>query len=93
MPPPTTRLDLWLVHARFCKSRSIAAALIGTGHLRLNGQPCAKPAHPVTPGDRLTFPLGARIRLIRISALGQRRGPPSEAQLLYTDLESPAPLR
>ena len=82
------RLDLWLFHARFFRSRSLAAAVITTGHLRLNSQPCAKPGHAVTPGDTLTFPQGDRIRVIRILALGQRRGQASAAQALYLDLDA-----
>jgi ribosome-associated heat shock protein Hsp15 len=42
-------------------------------------------------GDMLTFPLGDHIRLIRIAALGTRRGPAPEAQALYADLDPPQP--
>ncbi len=42
-------------------------------------------------GDVLTFPQGSQIRLIRILALGQRRGPASEAEALYTDLDAGQP--
>ena len=34
------------------------------------------------PGDVLTFPQGA-IRVVRVEALGERRGPAPEAQALY----------
>ena len=83
---PRLRLDKWLVHARFCKTRDLAADLIISGHLRLNSQPCGKPGHGVMPGDTLTFPLGPRIRVIRILALGLRRGPAAQTQTLYLDL-------
>ena len=89
---PSPRLDLWLLHARFCKSRSLAAAMITAGHLRLNSRHCPKPGHAVSPGDTLTFPQGDRIRVIRILALAQRRGPATLAQSLFADLESPARL-
>jgi ribosome-associated heat shock protein Hsp15 len=36
----------------------------------------------------LTFPQGARIRVVRILAIGLRRGPASEAQMLYLDLDA-----
>jgi ribosome-associated heat shock protein Hsp15 len=87
---PRLRLDKWLWHARFFKGRDLAVDLVTSGHCRVNGQPCRKPGHGVTPGDVLTFPQGARIRVVRILALGQRRGPAAEAQVLYDDLD-PAP--
>lgn len=89
-PDAKLRADKWLWQARFFKTRGRAAELAGSGKLRINGLHAAKPAQPVKPGDVLTFPLGRRIRVIRIEALGHRRGPAAEAQALYTDLE-PAP--
>jgi ribosome-associated heat shock protein Hsp15 len=46
----------------------------------------SKPAHSVVPGDVLTFPQARRIRVIRILAIGERRGPASEAATLYEDM-------
>lgn len=96
---PRLRLDKWLFQARLFKGRDLAAEMIAAGHVRVNSQHCLKPGHGVAPGDTLTFPLGNRIRVIRILALGHRRGPAPEAQSLYldldppaSDLESPAPL-
>ena len=83
------RVDKWLWFARFCKSRSLAAELATTGHLRINRTPCRKPGQTVKPGDVLTFPMGAFVRVIKVVALGARRGPASEAALLYEDLDPP----
>ncbi|MBI1171919.1 RNA-binding S4 domain-containing protein [bacterium] len=85
------RLDKWLFQARFFKGRELAADMIGQGHLRINGQRCAKAGHAVAPGDVLTFAQGNRIRVIRILQLAERRGPASEAQGLYLDLAPEAP--
>jgi ribosome-associated heat shock protein Hsp15 len=85
------RLDKWLWQARFFKSRSLAAGVIEAGAVRVNGIRVTRPGREVTEGDTLTFAQGGRIRVIRVLALGQRRGPASEAQDLYTDLDS-APL-
>lgn len=85
-PPPRLRLDKWLFVARFFRSREGAAALVGSGHLRINARPCAKPGHGVGVGDVLTFPLGEQIRVIRITGLAARRGPASAARQLYVDL-------
>jgi len=83
---PGLRADKWLWQARFFRSRSLAAATAGGGHMRLNGERVAKPAQPVRVGDTLTFPQGGRVRVVRIAALGTRRGPSAEAQALYEDL-------
>jgi ribosome-associated heat shock protein Hsp15 len=88
---PTLRLDKWLWQARFVKSRSLAAKLIETAGIRVNGQRIAKPAYAVGPGDVLTFALGKRIVVARILALGTRRGPAPEARALYEDLSPPPP--
>ena len=84
------RLDKWLWQARFVKSRSLAAGLVTGGHVRVNGQRAAKPAHGVQPGDVLTFPQGDRIRVVRILAPATRRGPATEAQTLYDDMSPPS---
>lgn len=85
------RVDKWLWHARFFKSRSLATAMVAAGRLRVNQTPVSKPKHQARPGDVLTFPQGNHIRVIRIEAIGRRRGPAAEAQLLYTDLAPPQP--
>lgn len=84
--PGKLRVDKWLWQARFFKTRGLAAALANSGRLRINGAHALKPAQTVRPGDVLTFPQGARIRVVQIVALGARRGPAAEAQALYTDL-------
>ena len=81
------RLDKWLWQARFFKTRALAADLIADGHLRVNGTPVSRPGRDITTGDVLTFPQGTRIRVVRILALGLRRGPATEAQALFADLD------
>ncbi len=83
------RIDKWLWHARFFKSRTLAAKLALGGGLRVNRQPIRKAYQLVAPGDILTFPQGKLIRVIEILALGTRRGPAPEAQALYRDLDPP----
>jgi ribosome-associated heat shock protein Hsp15 len=90
MSEGTLRLDKWLWFARFFKSRSLAAAVCAAGRVRLNGAPVAKAHHPVRAGDVLTFPQGPRVRVVKVAALGSRRGPAAEAQALYEDLQPPA---
>lgn len=84
------RLDKWLWQARFFKSRGLAAEVIEAGSVRVNGTRITRPGRDIAEGDTLTFPQGDRIRVVRILALGQRRGPAPEAQALYLDLNASA---
>ena len=88
-PDPATaglRLDKWLWQARFFKTRALAAQVVGKGRLRINQTIVTKAHHRIRPGDVLTFPQGRLVRVVRVVALGSRRGPASEAQSLYEDL-------
>jgi ribosome-associated heat shock protein Hsp15 len=87
----TLRVDKWLWQARFFKSRSLATEEIEAGHVRINGQKTKKPGHALRIGDVLTFIQSDHIRLIRVTALGIRRGPAIEAQGLYLDLDAQSP--
>jgi len=79
------RLDKWLWFARVVKTREDAASLVGSGHVRLNGQKILKPGHGVRPGDVLTIVLNARVRVLHIEAMAERRGPAEKARLLYRE--------
>ncbi len=92
-PPESLRLDKWLWYARFCKTRSLATAMCRGGQVRVNRQPVSKSNQAIRTGDVLTFAQGPRIRVIRIVALGTRRGPAPEAQALYEDMSPPVPPR
>ncbi|HSS12578.1 MAG TPA: RNA-binding S4 domain-containing protein [Rhizomicrobium sp.] len=82
-----TRLDKWLFHARFYRTRPLAQAAAQTGRVRLNGVRVEKPGHAIKPGDVLTLGRGGQVMAVRILALAQRRGPAMEAQKLYEVLE------
>lgn len=90
-PDEKLRIDKWLWHARFFKSRTLAAKSVTGGRVRVNRQVVKKSNHAIQPGDVLTFPLGPHVRVIEVTALGARRGPASEARTLYTDLDPPQP--
>jgi ribosome-associated heat shock protein Hsp15 len=79
------RVDKWLWHARFFKTRTLAAKIVSGGHVRVNSDKISKPAHAIAVGDVLTFAQGNHIRVIQVLALGERRGPAPEAQTLYLD--------
>jgi ribosome-associated heat shock protein Hsp15 len=77
------RIDKWLWHARFCKTRAIAHEKATAGFIRLNGQRVEKPSAAVRVGDVMTLPAGDGIISIKVLALGMRRGPATEARTLY----------
>ena len=80
------RLDKFLWFVRLVKTRPLAQTLVTDRHLRIDGRVCDKPHAEVRPGQVLSFPLHDRVRVIRIEALPERRGPAAEAQSCYTDL-------
>ena len=84
------RIDRWLWFARFFKSRTAASKLVESGKLRVNRRHVAKSHATLKAGDVLTFPQGREIRVIKVLALGERRGPAPEARLMYEDLSPPA---
>jgi len=85
------RIDKWLWQARFFKTRSLAARVVTGQGVRINGQRVTKSSAAVKPSDVLTFAQGEHIKVVRVLALGTRRGPAPEARALYEDL-SPPPL-
>ncbi len=84
--PAKLRIDKWLWQARFFKTRGRAARQVSCGQVRVNGARVAKPAQNVAPGDVLTFAQSRQIRVVRVVAIGTRRGPADEARTLYEDL-------
>jgi len=86
------RIDKWLWFARFFKSRSLAAKAVTGRTIRVNGRPVLKASTEIREGDVLTFSKARRIRVVRVAALGTRRGPAPEARALYEDLTKPEDL-
>lgn len=80
------RLDKWLWCARFMKARADCARLVGEGGLRINRQPTDKPHARLRPGDVITLPLRGRVLVLEVLSLAARRGPASEARLLYREI-------
>lgn len=93
MSDPRCRLDVWLWRARFFKSRTLAAAHLSAGGVRLHragGVRRAEPSTQAAPGDCLVFAaVSGPVRCIRIVALGHRRGPAAEALTLYEEVQAP----
>lgn len=89
------RIDVWLWRARFAKTRSLAAAMVERGAVRLthNGVQTRldKPSRTVHVGDALVFALGGRLVELEVLQTGERRGPPGEARALYSVVENGPP--
>lgn len=87
------RIDVWLWRARFARTRSLAAAMVEQGAIRLthNGAQTRldKPSRSVHPGDEVLFAQGGRLIAVRVIQLGEKRGPPEEARALYEMLGAP----
>ncbi len=84
------RIDKWLWHARFARTRGAAQQLAKSGHVRVNRDKVRDTARPVRPGDVLTLGLPGGVRVIRVLAIADRRGSFQDAQLLYEDGASQA---
>jgi ribosome-associated heat shock protein Hsp15 len=82
------RIDKWLWFARFAKSRTLAAGLVSAGQVRINKVKAGKPSQDVQAGDILTLALHGRVQVLRVRQCGARRGPASEARLLYETIET-----
>ncbi|HWM47823.1 MAG TPA: S4 domain-containing protein [Xanthobacteraceae bacterium] len=83
------RIDKWLWHARVVRTRSAAAALAASGHVRLNGQRIDAASRAVKAGDVLTVALDRTVRVLRVQGFAERRGDAVSARALYEDLSRP----
>lgn len=91
--PDSIRADKWLWAARVFKTRSLATRACDGGKVDINAE-AAKPAKLVRAGDRVevTLPRGRR-RILKVTAIGDRRGSAEIARELYEDLTPPEPPR
>lgn len=80
------RLDKWLWYARQAKTRTLAAGLVTAGKIRVNRLKVEKPSQLVRPGDVITSNARKQVRVLKVVALGIRRGPSAEAAALFQDL-------
>lgn len=83
---PSMRLDRFLWYTRLTKSRSLAQTLAEGGRLRLDGRRIDRAHAAVRVGAIIAFPLHGQVRVVRVTALPHRRGPPAEALGCYENL-------
>jgi ribosome-associated heat shock protein Hsp15 len=80
------RIDKWLWHARLVRTRSAAAALAGSGYVRVNGARIDAPSRLVRVGDVITVALERTVRVLKVKGFIERRGPAKTCGGLYEDL-------
>jgi ribosomal 50S subunit-recycling heat shock protein len=92
VPDEACRIDVWLWRARFFKTRALAARAVEAGRIRRgrHGETARidKVSRPLKIGDEVVFAQSGRLVCVTVRALGERRGPPTEARSLY-DMSEP----
>jgi ribosome-associated heat shock protein Hsp15 len=86
------RLDRWLWAARLVKTRALGVEAIKGGRVDVNGER-AKPSRDVRPGDTIAIRGSSLRRTVVVRATAVKRGPASEAALLYEETEESRELR
>jgi ribosome-associated heat shock protein Hsp15 len=71
------------------RARSDCALLAARGSIRINRQPTDKAHARLRIGDVLTVPVRGSVRVVRVLSLAVRRGPATEARLLYEEIAEP----
>ena len=80
------RIDRYLHCIRLVKSRTLAQGVIDAGYVRIDGKRVEKPSEEVRVGSTIALPLHGRVRVVRVLALPDRRGPPAQARACYEEL-------
>ncbi len=80
----TVRIDKWLWAARFFKTRSLAAAAVDNGKVRLGGDR-VKPARPLRRGDELQIDNGSEAWEVVVLDLSEQRAAAPIALTLYAE--------
>ena len=92
MPTDRQRIDKWLWHARVVRTRTAAAALAASGHVRINGVRVDAASRPVKADDVVTVALDSRVRVLKVLGFTERRGGAAAAATLFEEqpVEKPA---
>ena len=85
--PRAVRVDKWLWAARFYKSRALAVEAIAGGKIEVNGER-VKPSRDLKVDDSVQLRLGPYEHIVIVRVLSDRRGPATQAALLYAETEA-----
>ena len=83
--PAAQRIDKWLWHARFARTRVAAQRLALSGHVRINRDKVRSASRLVRSGDVLTLVIGNCVRVLHVVGMAERRGSFEQARLLYEE--------
>ena len=86
LEPEQQRIDKWIWHARFTRTRTLAQKLIIAGNVRVNKIKIKRPSFQIKPSDVLTIAKNHQVSVIEIQTISLRRGSPDDAQKMYTKL-------
>lgn len=86
----SVRADKWLWAARCFKTRSQATDACSAGHLKLNER-TASASSQVKVGDMVDIKTHGGQRVLKVIALGERRGSAEMAAKLFEDHTPPPP--
>ena len=80
------RIDKWLWAARFYRTRSLAAAAVEAGQVRVGGER-VKPSRAIHAGETVEVRKGGLAWTVEVTGLDDRRGSASDAAQLYRERE------
>jgi ribosome-associated heat shock protein Hsp15 len=81
------RVDKWLWAARFYRTRTLAAAAVEAGQVRVGGER-VKPARAVRAGDVVTIRKAGLEWNAEVTAVAERRGSATDAAKLYRESDA-----
>ena len=82
-----TRIDKWLWHTRFFKTRSLATAAVRGGRVKVNGER-VKPGNRVDVGDFVDIQKHRLLYRVVVRACPDRRGSAKDAATCYREDEA-----
>ena len=83
-PVAKLRIDKWLWAARFYKTRSLAAAAVEAGQVRVEGER-VKPARAVHAGEKVSMRRAGWAWDVEVTGVNERRGSAIDAAKLYRE--------
>jgi ribosome-associated heat shock protein Hsp15 len=80
------RIDRWLWHARFARTRTAAQTLAESGHVRVNREKTHSASRRLREGDVLTIAFYQGVRVVRVCGFSERRVGASATAGLYEEI-------